>query len=132
MALFDFTPEDVARGAILQPGWYTLEVKKVEDGIAKSSGNPKVTVTFSCLDGKDHDGNDAVGVPLVTTFSPGAPGFAIDFCNALGANIGKEGKAGIRIDMESCGGKRLQGFVKNDVYEGKTQNKVDGYRPIGG
>jgi len=129
MVVFDFTAEDVARGSILSPGWYTLEVSKVEDGIAKSSGNPKTTVSFKCLDGKDHEGNDVAGVPLTTTFSPGAPGFAIDFCNALGANIGKEGKAGVKIDS-SIVGQKLRGFVKNEVYEGKTQNKVDGYQPL--
>jgi len=106
-----------------------MEITKVEDGIAKSSGKPKTTVSFKCLDGKDHEGNDAPGVPLITTFSPEAPGFAINFCNALGAGIGKEGKAGIRID-QSIVGNKLRGFVKNEVYEGRTTNKVADYQPL--
>ena len=127
--LFDFTEEDVARGAIIQPGWYTLEITKVEDGIAKSSGKPKTTVFFKCLDALDHSGTAAPGVPLATTFSPSAPGFAIDFCNALGANIGKEGKRDVAIDSNLVG-QKLRGFVQNDQYEGRTTNKVAGYQPL--
>ena len=130
MALFDFTAEDVARGAILQPAWYNLQVKKVEDGIAKSSGKPKVDVHLVCMDGKDHEGNDVPNVPLQVTFSPEYPSFAINFCNALGAGIGKDGKKGVNITPDLVG-KRLMGYVKNDQYEGRTVNKVADYRPTG-
>ena len=130
MALFDFTPEDVARGAVLQPGWYPLEVKKVEDGIAKTSGKPKVDVHFTVLQAIDASGSEISGVPIVNTFSPEYPSFALSFVNAIGGNVGKEGKKGINISNETCQGKRLLGYVKNDQYEGRTLNKLADFRPL--
>ena len=129
MAQFDFTPEDVARGTILAPGWYTLEVTKVEDGVTKTKGEQRSLVSLKVLDGKDHEGNDAPGVLVFAQFMPAYPGFAVKFCNALGAGIGKEGKAGIQID-DNLVGQRLQGYVKNKTYEDRMQNTVEDYRPL--
>lgn len=127
--MFEFTAEDVVRGTLLKTGWYPLEVTKVEHGIAKSSGNPKVTVSFKCLEGESEpDGVKVQGVPLFTTFSPGAPGFTMAFFKALGATV----VAGAKLELsdETCKGKKLEGYVTQDQYEGRTNNKIADYRPI--
>jgi len=130
MALFDFTAEDVARGTVLQPGWYPIEVKKVEDGIAKSTGKPKVTISFVCLEGTASDGSLVQNVPLASTFSPEYPSFIINFAKACGAEIPKQGLKGLRIDDETLKGKKLSGYVKNQEYEGRTVNNLADYRPL--
>lgn len=130
MALFDITPEDVARGTLVRPGWYPAEVTKVEDGLSKSKGKPKTDVHFKILEAEDHQGEKVNGVPAVTTFSPEYPSFAINFLNALGANIGKDGKTGVNLSDDTAKGKRLMIYIKNDEYEGKMNNKVADYRPL--
>lgn len=130
MTLFTFDAEDVVRGTLLKTGWYPLEVTKVEEGIAKSSGNPKVTVSFRCLEGeREPDGEKVTGVPLFTTFSPSAPGFAMAFFKALGAGDIKAGTS-LNLSDETCKGKKVEGYVIQDQYEGKTNNKIADYRPI--
>ncbi len=129
MALFDFTAEDVARCTLLQPGWVIADVKKVEDALTKAD-EPCVKVTLLALDGIDDSGEIAPNVPLYTQFMPRYPSFAISFANALGANIGKNGKAGVNITQETCGGKRLRVYVKRTEYQGQFKNEVADYRPL--
>lgn len=129
MALFDFTAEDVARGTLLQPGWVIAEVKEVKDDTTKA-GEVCTKVSLTALDGVDDAGESAPNVPLYTQFMPRYPSFAINFANALGAGIGKSGKAGVNITQETCGGKRLKVYVKRTEYLGQFKNEVADYRPL--
>jgi hypothetical protein len=129
MALFDITAEDVARGTLLAPGWYIVEVKDVKDDVTKK-GESCVKVTLTALDGKDDAGEDAPSVPLYTQFMPMYPSFVINFLNALGANIGKTGKANLEVSNATCQGKKLKVYVKRSEYNGQFKNEVADYRPL--
>ena len=129
MALFDFTAEDVARSTLLQPGWVIAEVKEVKDSSTKA-GETCVKISLVALDGLDDAGEAAPNVPLYTQFMPQYPSFAINFMNALGAGIGKTGKAGIQMNQATCGGKKLKVYVKRGEYNGVFKNEVADYRPL--
>jgi len=132
MALFDFAPEVIAeataRGTLLKPGWYNVEIFSVDDEAKSKKGEDMTKVVFNCLDARDNDDNLVPGVKLFTQFMPLYPAFAINFVNALGANLGKEGKKGIKID-KSLIGKKLRVFVVRGMYEGKSNNQIEDYRP---
>lgn len=130
MALFDVTPEDVARGTILQPGWYPAVVSKTEDRPAKTDGSNVTFVTLRLLEARDSDGNGVSNVNVVATFSVKAPGSIINFANALGNKIGKDGKKGVEISDRTCKDRKVSVYVKNDVYEGRTINKVADFKPL--
>ena len=129
MGLFDVTPEDVAMGTVLQPGWYETEVSTVEDKPAKTDGSAGTMVRFKVLNGIDKDGNAAGPVTVSTYFSSKAPGRVIPFATALGMVIPKEGKKGIPITQEALGGKRLGVYVKQEIYQNRPVNSVADFRP---
>jgi len=132
MALFDFSPEvvaeQVARGTLLQPGWYTIEIATVEDDVTKK-GDKITNLTCKVLDGLDMDGKSVTGVKLYANFMPDWPAFAIPFVNALGAKIGMEGKKGIKIDKDLVG-RKLRAYVIRGEYKGKGTNEIADYRPL--
>ena len=129
MALFNITAEDVARGTLLQPNWYVAEITKCEDDKTKG-GDDCVNVYMKALDGVDEEGNSAPNVPVFRNFMPKYPSFAINFLNALGANIGKQGKSDLNISDETCKGKRLKVYIKRGEYNGKGTNEVADFKPL--
>lgn len=131
MGLFDISPEDVARGTLLQPGWYPGLISKVVDKPATTDGTNVSHVSISIMEALDHSGAAVQNVPVLATFSVKAPGSAINFLNALGANIGKDGKKGVDISDATCKGKRVKVYIKNDTYDGRTLNKCADFAPLG-
>lgn len=132
MALFDITAEvaaeQAARGTLLQPGWYTAEITKVDDEATTKAGDAMVKVDMKALDGVDSEGNASPGVKLYTNFMPAYPGFIIPFANALGAKVGKEGKK-VAIDKNLVG-RKLKVYVIRSEYKGRSGNEVADYRPV--
>ena len=131
MGLFDITPEDVARGTLLQPGWYPGVIKQVTDKPATTDGTNVSHVGITILEALDHSGAAVQNVPVLATFSVKAPGSAINFLNALGANIGKEGKKSVDLSDATCKGKKVSVYIKNDIYDGRTLNKCADFKPMG-
>ena len=131
MALFDFSPEDVAGGTILQPGWYPLEITKVEDKNSKA-GNPMTVVYMKCLEGFSADGSPVQNVRVnPVNFVAAYPSFAVSFARAVGVVFEPGQKKSVPFTQESLGGKKVMGFVKNEIYEARTQNVVADYKPMG-
>ena len=131
MGLFDFSAEDVAGGTILQPGWYPLEITKVEDKVSKQ-GNDMTVVYMKCLEGVSSTGDTVSGVRVnPVNFVKTAPFFAVAFAKAIGVEFTKDGKKGVDFSQSTLLGKKVIGYVKNDIYEGRTQNVVADYKPFG-
>lgn len=129
MGLFDVTPEDFARGTIVEPGWYPAEVVKVEDKPTKD-GKPASWVSLKLIEAISSTGENVQNVPLQPIcFLPAYPSFIIPFLNALGAGIGKGGAKGLEVTQASLGGKKLQVYVKNTIFDGRMKNEVGDYRP---
>lgn len=136
MALFNFTQEDVAGTTILQPTWYPLEVTRADEGVSKA-GNNMITVFFKCIGANEADGSPMspdkiknIRVKPANFVTDGAGRkFAVPFVKALGATLGAEGGQ-VELKPEALIGKKVRGFIKNTIWEGRTQNEVVDYQPF--
>lgn len=122
------TPEDLKRGTILDPNWYPGLVKSVEVKPSKGDGSTNWNYKIEILAGKNKDGKDLAGVTVYRLFNEKAMGFAVPFIEACGQKVTAEGA---EIDPNYPVGKKLMVYVKNREYEGRMQNEVADFRPIG-
>ncbi len=119
--IFSISREDVLRGKTVEPGWYPCMVKEVSQEPASTDGSTNTIVDFTVTDGPFKD------VPLRRYFSEKAPGFAVNFLKALGATIGDNGG---NFDLEKAKGRKMMVYVKNEMYEGSTRNRVEDFKPM--
>jgi hypothetical protein len=121
-APFQITREDLLRGKVISPGWYVLFIKQVESGEAKTDGSMKVDVSFAI-----QSPGAFLDVPVARTFSEKAPGFAISFIEAvLRKKIDPE--KGGSFDLTQSQGKKVWGYVKNEMYQNRLVNRVEDFR----
>lgn len=120
MALkLNLTREDILQGKVVPPGWYLCNIKDVTQEKAKSSDSWNYVLYFSIADGPHKD------VPLKFWISEKAPGVVAPLIEIF---TGKEMQAGVDYDLESMKGKQIRVNVKNDEYNGRLTNKVDGFK----
>jgi hypothetical protein len=125
---FTVTQEDINRSKVLTPAWYLCRIKKVTDGVSKSSGANMTTFEFVVRDNpanpKAADGSSSADVPLKPYYLTEAGiGFGLNLLSAL--NGGKKVTAGAEIDsalLAGAVGKDIKIFVKNEEYQGKVGN----------
>lgn len=125
--IFNFDQETINRGKLVEPGvWYPVEITKFEAAKAKKDNSDLEKYTCKIIS----DDEEVKGVPLYFQFSEKAPGFAIPFIEAI---IGEKVQKGVQYEMgQSVVGKQIEVFVSRGDYNGKPQNNVDNFRPIGG
>jgi len=122
-----FTAEDLSRGTIADPNWYPAVVKSLEIKPSKGDQSTNWNYKLEILAGKNKDGKDLAGTKVFRLFNEKAMGFAIPFFTAIGINI----QDGTEVDPNVAIGKKLLIYIKNREYEGKLQNEVADFRPIG-
>lgn len=121
-AMFNVSKQDLLRSKTVQPGWYPAVIKSVTQKAAKTDGSTNTIVTFN-IQGGTYD-----GVPIDALFSEKAPGFASPLIAAiLGRPLKAEGEG---VDLEFGVGKKIMIYVKNDIYQGRTVNKAEDYKPL--
>lgn len=120
---FSISREDMLRSKVVEPGWYNCIIKGVSQEAASTDGSTNTIVDFVVIDGPQKD------VPLRRYFSEKAPGFAVNFFKACGAQIGEQGAT---FDVEKSIGRKMQVFVKNEEYGGSMRNRVEDFRPMPG
>lgn len=118
----NITPEDHNKAALLDPGYYPCIIRAQEEKVSKGDASAYTEVKFEVLEGPYK------GAVLFTNFSEKAPGFAIEFFKALGANIDKSKTT--EVDFASIIGKKILVNVRRGEWNGKPKNEVNGYRPI--
>lgn len=126
MAKVRFTEEDVNRGkAFDEPAWVRVEITKHEEVPAKTDGSKLWKYQYKVLEGKYK------GSTIFDQFSEKAMSFMINFAKAT-AGPDVIGPKGSLKDFDTDQkGKTLEVYVKPEPYEGKMQNKVKDYRPVG-
>jgi len=131
MPVIDFSQDDLLRGKIVTPGWYLVELGQFTQKLAKSGEtNNYIFEDTKIIKNAETGSEEFTGVPLNILFSghPKAKGFMVGFLSALGAEI----KAGSRFNIENGAGKQIEVFVDNDIYEGRTVNRINHmYRTVG-
>jgi len=128
LATLKIRPEDHLVGKQIEPGIYSVEIKEYTESLAsdkaKHPGSQNFNFTAKIIGG-NYD-----GIPIKWQFNETAPGFAIDFFNALGHKIDPKSEVNITSDMfKKCVGCKLRVVMKNTLVGNKMYNNVDGYLP---
>lgn len=122
-------PEDHLIGKGIPPGIYTIQIKEYSESLAGQSAKHPGSQNFNFV--AKVVGGDYDGVPIKFQFNETAPGFAIDFFNALGRKIDPKSETVITADtFRKCVGMTLRVAIKNTIDGSKVYNNVDGYLPL--
>jgi hypothetical protein len=121
MAKLHIGLDDINRSRILDPDWYPVEIVDVVDTASKGDGSLNTTLNMSVIDGPFK------GAMLYRLFNEKAPGFAIPVFEVF---LGKGGVTEGDYDLHALKGKKLMVYVKNELYQGNMQNRVEGFRAL--
>jgi hypothetical protein len=125
MARFNVSPADVAQGKLCQkPGWKLLEIVKYAEEPNKAKDATNYVFDFQVREeGVDNN------ITIRVWFSEKAPGFAVQFLKALGAEEKPDGS--MSVDFTSAlVGRRINGFISRGEYKGKPTNQIDDYSVV--
>lgn len=130
MPVISFSDRDLLRGKIVTPGWYRVKIETVGEAPAKQSDKGPSTnypVEATILFNGDNGSTEFTNTPVDWNFNSKAIGFAVGFLQAFGVEV----KAGTRFDLKSAESKEVDVFVENDLWQGRTVNRVNHkYRTI--
>jgi len=115
------TKTDLLRSKLVEPGIYPAVIKSVQQkpGV-KDPSTVNTVFTFHIVGGA-YD-----GVPIDFLIPEKAPGFGQELITIL------QGKPweGEPVDVDNAVGKKMRIHVINDVYNGRKNNKIDGFLPL--
>ncbi len=127
MPIIEFSQQDILRGTILDPAWYTVKIEATGEKLsAKGDSTNYVMEGIVLRNGDNGDEGDLLkkpiaGVPLTWNFNSKAIGFMVGYFEALGHEV-REGK---RFDLDNTVGELIDVFVENDTWEGRPVNRVN-------
>ncbi len=121
MPIINFGEKDLLRGKIVPPAWYRVRIDAIGEKLSKDGNSTNYPVEATILFNADDGSTDFANVPLDWNFNSKAIGFAVGYLQALGMEV----KSGARYDLSATAGSQLDVFVENDLYEGRTVNRVN-------
>src|ERR1700742_2108609 len=122
MPVIKITPADVLKGQLLPEGWYGLTIKHVSDWAkAKNSNSMNVTVTFTV--------DKTEGKELQYWVNSNSLGMNMPLFNAMAGK--KLEPAEIEVDTSTWIGKKLDGKIVQDTFNGNMNNKIADFLPSG-
>jgi len=122
LALLKYGTEDVLRGKMVEVGWHEAVVKEIVESAAATDGSTNWKLTVVIREGGKFD-----GVPLDRYFNEKAPGFALNYFKAHGANIDE--KNGGDLDFQKTIGRPIGIFVEIEEYQKRPKNVIKDFRP---
>jgi hypothetical protein len=129
MPFITFSARDLMRGKPLPPAWYTVRIESVGEAPSKDGQSTNYPVEGTVVKDADTGSTEFQGYPLDWNFNSKAIGFSKDFLESFGVEL----QTGVRFDLNASAGKSLDVFVENDIYNGRTVNRVNHkYRPTKG
>lgn len=121
----DLTPSDVKAEKILEPGWYKFQLEHTEDK-ASSSGDGSMVAHMKWLG----ISGAAEGVPVRLYLSEKSKSLVKALVEALtGEKVGAEGIT-TEVTNDNARGKTVEAYIKNGLYEGRTQNVINDFRAV--
>lgn len=121
MPFITFGDRDLLRGKVVEPAWYRVKIESVGEKPSSDGGSTNYPVEATIIRNADNGDTTFTMVPLDWNFNSKAVGFAVGFLQAFGVEV----KAGVRFDLNAAAGQELDVFVENDVYQGRTVNRVN-------
>lgn len=119
--VISFSDKDLLRGKVITPGWYIVRIDQIGEKLAKNQESTNYLVEGTILGNADDGSTEFANFPLEWNFNSKAMGFAVGYFKALGFEV----EAGKRYDLAATAGKQLKVFIENDIYEGRTVNRVN-------
>ena len=123
MTMVDFTESDLLRNKVVAPAWYTLDLGSVGPWTpSKDQQSNNALIEAVIIHNSDTGDKEFAGVPVTIQFNdkPKARGFIEGFLRALGVEV----TAG-RYNLGAAAGQRIDAFVENETYEGRTRNRIN-------
>jgi hypothetical protein len=122
---WNVSPNDVSRGKLIgKPGWYTLEIAGYNEEQSKKGDSTNAVFDFRVIS----DDPNANGIEIRNWFNEKAPGIAVPFMKALGAEELPDGSMSVEFGKHLIG-KRVQGFIKRGEFDGKPKNDISEFAP---
>lgn len=124
---FSVSQQDLLRSKVVKPGPYVLTIQNISQGPGKNRPDTIVTTIEMIVDsGPDPE---AVGVPITHWISETAAGMAVEFLEcAFGQKIPASGAQ--NMDLGKLIGRKVKAYIKNDKYNGKLTNRIEGFLPM--
>jgi hypothetical protein len=121
MPIIQFGERDLARGKVVEPAWYVVNIDAVTEGPSKDGGSTNYPVEGTIVKNADSGSEEFKGVPLDWNFNSKAIGFAVGFLSSFGVDV----KAGQRFDLANAVGRQVEVFVENGEWQGRIVNRVN-------
>lgn len=118
-----FTDEDLKRGELIEPGWYTVTIETVEEALSKNGQSTNYVLKGKIVRNGDNGDQKYAGYPIpYWNFNSKAPGLMQGYFKAL-LNTDKL-ETGVRYDLAAGIGKQIDVMIENKEYEGVMRNGV--------
>jgi hypothetical protein len=124
--VINFTVGDILRSKLLEAQWYKWQITAVAGPTpnAKKDG-VNFTVTFTLIDTGELDGKE-----ITRTFSNKAIAMMIPLVAAArGIKVESIPKENFQLDTDELVGKKIDGKISMDTYEGQIKNVLEDYMP---
>jgi len=119
--IIGFTSKDLLRGTVVTVAWYRVRIEQVGEQLAKKGDSTNYPVEAIIMFNADDGSTEFANVPIDWNFNSKALGFAVGYLKALGIEV----KEGTRYDLGATATRELDVFIENQLYEGRTINKVN-------
>lgn len=131
MPLLNITTRDLLSSKIVEPAWYVVLVDDVEERTSKAGTSQNFFILGTIEKNADNGSTEFAGVPTPPrgwVFNEQYPANAVGFIQSLGKSIDPKGE---RIELADAKGMRLEVFIGNGTFDGKTVNQINHqYRPL--
>ena len=126
MPTVTFSARDLLSGRPITPAWYRMRIESVGEEPSKDGGSTNYPVEGTILKDADSGSEEFAGTPIKWNFNSKAMGFSRGFLESMGVQL----EADKRYDLSAAAGEIIDVYVENDVYQGRTVNRVNHkYRP---
>lgn len=128
MPIIGFKTADILKSKVMEEEWCHFIISHVSEPVkSKSSDSYNYNVTFTLCEYHNPDLN---GKEIVRSFSAKAIGMMLPLIAAVrGVKVADIPPADFQLDTDELVGKKIDGKIKVDVYEGNPNNKLEEYAP---
>lgn len=128
MSVIKFSTGDVLRSKMLANDWYKWLITAIRGPYpSKDQTSNNFEVTFTLIEHTP----DTNGKEMKRVFSAKAMSMMIPLIEAVRGVPAGTLKEGFDFDFDEFLGKKVDGLVTTDTYEGQLQNRVETYAPYG-
>lgn len=117
---FRLSQDDLNKGKLIEPGWYTFRVEKVYEEPSKDKSSTNTKVDCRIVDG------EFGGMMVTRVFSEKAPGFVVPFLKAFGIEV----VADEEYNLAATENMEFKGYVSHREYNNQKYNDISEFRPL--